>query len=223
MTIRRSHRLCGVAAAATLLLAACGGDEDDSPQDPEQAIPVPEHEADDSVRLPIGLVSPEGHSVNAPISEDGQVEIQEEAGSVQQTEVARTAPFGCDDTVSVIATVPMVTDDPAQAAVEFLLQDQHYHHGEPAFRNPLAISDDLEVETVAVDGDVVTVELSGQPAVRSTCESWQIYTQLDATARAATGVDRSEILLDGEPLTISLGIDVGEVPVTLQRVTEVLR
>lgn len=227
MSLRRSLRLCGVAAAAALVLAGCGGDEEgdeeDSSQNPEQAIPAPEHEADDSVRLPIGLVSPEGHSDDAPISDDGQVDISEAADSVQQAEVARTGRFGCGDTVSVIATVPVVTEEPALAAVEFLLADQHFDHGDPAFLNPLAVSDDLDVETVTVDDDVVTVELSGEPTVRSTCESWQIHSQLDATARAASGASRAEVLLDGEPLAAALGLDVQDDPVALQQISDVVR
>ncbi|MDS2173061.1 MULTISPECIES: GerMN domain-containing protein [unclassified Nesterenkonia] len=223
MTLRRSLRLCGAAAAAALLLAGCGGDDEDAPTEPDQAIPAPEHEADDTVRLPLGLVSPQGHSVNAPIDEEGVVRIREDVGSVQQTEVYRTDTFGCEDTVSVIASVPMVTEDPARSAVEFLLQDQHYHHGDPAYLNPLAISEGLELDSVTVDDDVVTVDLTGEPTVRGACESWQIHSQLEATARAATGAEEAEILLDGEPFAHVLGIEVTEGPLTLQRVTDIIR
>ncbi|GAB3186590.1 hypothetical protein [Nesterenkonia suensis] len=227
MHLRRSFRLSVVAAAATLLLAGCGDDgtenESDPTTDDEQALPAPQHEQDDSIRLPLGFISPEGHSGDAPINDEGQVTIREEVGTVQRTEIARTDAFGCNDTVSVVASVPTVTDDPTLAAVEFLVQDQHYYHGDPAFRNPLAISDDLDVDTVGIVDDVVTVELSGQPNVRSTCEAWQIHTQLDATARAASGASRAEILLDGEPLAASLGIDPGETSVPLQRISEIIR
>lgn len=234
MTSRRSARLLGVfACAATLLVAGCGPDSGDADgtqegaegtdETPENALPEPEHEGDDTVRIPLGMVSPEGHDQAAPIDEDGRVTVDEITGDVQQTEIARSAPFGCEDTVSVIRSVPVVTDDPTRTAMEFLVQDQYYYHGEPEFRNPLAVSEGLTVDEVSVDDDLVSVELTGEPTVRSACESWQVHTQLDITARAASGASTSELTLDGVPLAQVLGIEPEPTPVTLREVTEVER
>lgn len=227
MTSRRLTRLtAGAALAAVMLLAGCGDDPDESmdSDDPgEASLPEPEFEGDDTVRLPLGMVSPEGHDLAAPIAEDGRVRISPDADSAQRNEIARTEVFGCTDTVSVIRSVPVVTDDAAFSAVEFLVQDAFSEHGDPEFRNPLAISEELRVEEVTVEDDVVAVELAGDLVVRDGCEAWQVYTQVDATARAASGAASSELTLDGVPLAQALGIDADQTPVTIREITEILR
>src|SRR5699024_6104612 len=110
------------------LTAACSpadsGDDDSAAEASEQEqttqnpIPEPEYASDDTVRLPIGLVSPAGHNQLAPIGEDGSI-TEDQGGDLagqqsgpppHQTEIARTATFGCEDTISVVQTVPVVTD-----------------------------------------------------------------------------------------------------------------
>lgn len=119
----------------------------------------------------------------------------------------------------MIQTVPMVTDDPAQTALEYLINDPLYYHGDPAFSNPLSVSETLAVESVETDGGTVTVELSGEASSRSECESWQILTQLETTARVATGADDSEVLIDGIPLHEELDLPPAETPLEIQEIT----
>lgn len=233
----RPVRRAGAVVALSLLLTGCtwGGEENAEEEVPENTIPQPEYENDDTVRLPIGMVSPAGHSEGAPLGEDGTLEGTEAPGApvdedgnqlfesdpqqTHQTEIARTDTFGCGDTISVVQTVPMVTEDPAQTALEYLINDPLFYHGDPAFINPLAVSEDLAVESVEADGDTVTVELTGDPASRSECESWQILTQLETTARIATGATYSEVLLDGAPLAQELGLMEPETPVEIHEIT----
>ncbi len=233
----RPARQAGAAAVLSLLLTGCtwgdGGQEE--AEGPENTIPQPEYEGDDTIRLPIGMISPDGHSEGAPIGEDGTLEGTEAPGApvdedgnqlfesdpqqTHQTEIARTEVFGCQDTVSVIQTVPMVTDDPAHTALEYLLNDPLYYHGEPAFVNALSASEELSVETVETEDGTVTVELSGEPVSRSDCEAWQILTQIETTARVATGADHSEVLLNGTPLAQELGLAQPEVPLEIYEIT----
>lgn len=233
----RPLRLTGTAAALTLILAGCGGGEEDRTEEdsPANAIPQPEFEGDDTVRLPVAMVTPDGHSEGAPIGEDGTLEGTDAPGDpvdedgnelfeadpdqTHQIEIARTGSFGCGDTVSVIQTVPMVTDDPAPTALEYLINDPLYYHGDPAFSNPLSVSETLAVESVETDGDTVTVELSGEASSRDECESWQILTQLETTARVVTGADDSEVLIDGTPLHEELGLPPAETPLEIQEIT----
>lgn len=233
--VARSRRTATV-VGALLLITACGPAEEEpqEQEDSEEAvneIPQPELDSDDTLHLPVGMVSPAGHSEGAPIGEDGTIESTEAPGdpingqdeSEQQThttEVARTSTFGCEDTISVIETVPAATDDPVGAALDFLMKDPLYYHGEPAFINPLAVSETLEVSTVEEDGDTVTVDLTGEPISRSQCESWQILKQLETTARAASGASSAEILVDGEPLADLLGIqEADDQPLEIREIT----
>lgn len=205
----RRRTAAAAALCAALLVSACSGgdsqsDEDESevPQDDQaeqNPIPQPEYDSDDSVRLPIGLVSPPGHNEIAPLGADGRI-VESQAQDIygpspHQTEIARTEAFGCGDTISVIQTVPMVTEDPAHAALEYLLSLESTTHGDPAFGNPLALSDGLTVESVELDGDQVTVMLDGEPAARDSCDTWRVAKQIETTARMATGADAVEIQL----------------------------
>lgn len=213
----RRHTVAAAALGAALLASACSpegsqNDEADSEgsqneQAEQNPIPQPEYDSDDSVRLPIGLVSPPGHNEIAPLGEDGrisEVQGQEAFGqsgpSPHQTEIARTDAFGCGDTISVIQTVPMVTDDPGHAALDYLLSLESTTHGDPAFGNPMAVSEDLTVESVELDGDQVTVMLEGEPAARDSCETWRVAKQIETTARMATGADAVEIQLEDTTL-----------------------
>lgn len=228
MTLWPLRRCRPVAAALglALLVAACSpdstgesseetetesGQQEDTAQNP---IPEPEYDSDDTVRLPIGVVSPVGHNEAAPIGDDGSIlEAQSHNASGQrsgplphQTEIARTEPFGCGDTISVIQTVPTVTDDPADAALDYLLSLESVTHGDPDFSNPLAVSDDVSVASVEVADNQVTVTLDGEPAARDGCETWRIAKQIETTARIATGADSAEIRLENSTLAEHWGL-----------------
>lgn len=218
------RRLGTLVLGLALLSAACSpadsGDDESAAeaagqeQAPQNPIPEPEYASDDTVRLPIGMVSPAGHNQLAPIGEDGSI-IEDQGGNVagqqsgpppHQTEIARTATFGCQDTISVVQTVPVVTDDPGQAALEYLLSLDSVTHGEPAFSNPLAISDGVSVASVEQEGDQVTVTLEGEPVARDGCETWRVAKQIETTARIATGADSAEIRLEDSTLSEHWGL-----------------
>lgn len=247
MTLNPSPRRRALAGAGCIglavLLAGCGPADPEPQQDsaPRNTIPQPQFEADDSVRLPLAMVSPEGQSQAAPLDgettpenwqsqEDGQATLQDEqapgippeetpqVAQAQEIEIARTATFGCEDTVSVVQSVPMVTEDPAAAAIQFLIDDQLYSHGSPAFSNPLAGSEELSVDSVDVEDDTVLVELSGEPETSGECESWQILTQIETTARVATGATYSEVSVDGQPLAEIFGLPVDQDPLQINEV-----
>ena len=213
-----------------LLLAGCGPSEPESQEqdEPSNSMPQPEIEADDSVRLPLAMVSPDGQAQAAPLDgeetpEDDQVSADpaEEAGEDQQTqeiEIARTDTFGCDDTVSVVRSVPMVTEDPAAAALEFLIDDTLSTHGLPSFFNALAATEELSVDSVEVQDDTVVVALSGEPVTTGECESWQILTQIETTARVATGASESEVTVDGVPLAEVLGLPADRDPLQIHQI-----
>lgn len=229
---RSRKRWIAASLGLTVLLAGCGDSPETEQEQTEEtgsSIPQPEYDADDSVRLPLAMISPAAQSQDAPLEEDGSLEgtgapgspVEESDGhEAHETEIARTETFGCGDTLSVIQTVPMVTEDPAVAALEYLISDELYSHGSPAFGNPLSASDDLSVDSVEVDGDTVTVQLSGEPVSRSECESWQILTQIETTARAATGATDSEVLLDDQPLAEVLGLGPTQGPVEIREITD---
>lgn len=118
------------------------------------------------------------------------------------------AQIGCSDLLLQANTVPMKSEEPVQDALDFLLQDQQYRHGDPALTNSVLLSaDSLSVQGYEVQGDTVEVNLSGSVVTRSACESYRIRAQLEATAAAAAGVEDARILVDGEDLDARLGLE----------------
>lgn len=71
--------------------------------------------------------------------------------------------------------------------------------GESGLSNALAGSD-LDYVSSAVDGDVVTVELSGTVKSGGTCDDPRIIEQLQYTALTAAGTGEARILVDATEL-----------------------
>lgn len=218
-SLLRSSSLAAVLIA--LLGTACsspdsgsesGGEQTEAPvadEVPENPMPEPEFGDDDTVALPIGLVSPPGYDWGIYDLDDPDSPEQP-----HRSQVARTEAFGCENHISIMATVPVVTDNPAETALDYLLTDSAGNHGDPAFFNALATSG-LEVESVETDDDGVTVHLSGIPTSSGYCQSWQIVKQIETTARAATGATSAEVLLEGQSLAAQLGLEDGDAPLTI--------
>lgn len=217
--LRRVGAIC--AALALLGATACNDEapsgettqgapqaEVQTSEEPGNPMLEPEFGDDETVALPIGLISPPGYDWEVYDSAEGN---NPERPHGQQ--VARTEAFGCQDYISIMQTVPMVTEDPAESAIEYLLSLDRSQHGSPAFRNPLATSG-LRVADIEHEGDTVTVNVTGTVASSSVCQSWQILKQLETTARAATGAQSAELLLDGDPMSGALGLeDPGELTI----------
>lgn len=179
-----------------------GAEQDSAEEDvPDNPLPEPAFDDDETIALPLGLVSPPGFDWENYDSDD---DFQPERPHSHQ--IARTDMFGCQDYISVMQSVPMVTENPTESALEYLLSMDTTQHGDPAFLNPLA-SSDLEVTDVEHGEDTVTVHLTGLAASADVCQSWQILKQIETTARAATGAQEAEVLLDDMPLAGQLGLD----------------
>lgn len=203
------------AVLALFGLSACNGDSGDDDaggapdpaqeaaeeEIPDNPLPEPEFGDDETVALPLGLVSPPGYDWEIYSSDD---EFQPDQPHSHQ--VARTEMFGCQDYISVMHSVPMVTENPTESALEYLISMDTSQHGSPAFLNPLA-SSGLEVTGVEQDNDTVTVNLTGFAGSTDQCQSWQILKQIETTARAATGAQQADIVLDDVPLAAQLGLE----------------
>ena len=216
MTSGSSLRVALSAFAVLALFGASACDNDssaddsDSQQDesdasegdvPDNPLPEPGFDDDETVALPLGLISPPGY--------DWEIYDADDDGDPEQPhsyQIARTDMFGCENYISVMQTAPMVTEDPTESALEYLLSMDTAEHGNPAFFNPLA-SSGMEVTGVEHSDDTVTVNLTGAPGSTSICQSWQMLKQIETTARAATGAQQAEVLLDDVPLATQLGLE----------------
>ncbi|PXA78396.1 GerMN domain-containing protein [Auritidibacter sp. NML100628] len=182
-------RLSAVAVCGALVLTGCS-DENSNPESlgPGGTVNVQKPDDDGYTSLPISLVALSG---NYPPNTTGNT-------------------FGCEDLLVSVQSAPTLVEnetDTVKQAVQFLLDDQHYRHGDPPFTNSVVFSrDSLQVEETTIDGDTVTVKLSGEVVTRSDCESQRILAQLKQTAERAAHVSQSKITVNDQPLNEVLGI-----------------
>lgn len=175
-----------VAVAATLSLTACMVDNSGNGSgEGGTGYALPETSIEGYTQVPLYFVSIQG---DFPPSTTGR-------------EVA------CGDLLVRRETVPVKSEDPVETSLNYLLHDEYYSHGDPAMTNSLALSDeDLMLEGYDVEGDTVTVRLTGELVTRSECESYRIRAQLYSTAVETAGVQEAEILLNDVNLDEQLGL-----------------
>ncbi|QCU77088.1 hypothetical protein E7744_01765 [Citricoccus sp. SGAir0253] len=183
-TARRAALALGGAAAA-VVLAGCSllpgnGTSQDQGDDP-----LPRTSAEGFVELPLYFVALNGDFPPGTTGRD----------------------VACGDLLVRVTTVPVRTEDPVASAIDFLLDDEQYEHGDPAVTNSLDPSEDgLRFVSSRVEGDRVTLELTGDVVSRSQCESYRLRAQLNRTAAAAAGVPDAEVLVDGVRIEDLLGL-----------------
>lgn len=107
--------------------------------------------------------------------------------------------IGCGDSLVATETRPQEFTNQIEASIDALLDDDEEMLGESGLRNALAGSD-LDYVSSAVDGDVVTVELSGTVSSGGTCDDPRIIGQLEYTAMTAAGTGEARILVGGKKL-----------------------
>lgn len=118
--------------------------------------------------------------------------------------------FGCSDTLVTVNTVPIQaenTEEHVSAAIQFLLDDTQYYHGDPALTNSLTLSETLELSSVEVGRDSVDVELTGDVVVQSECEAYRIQAQMYGTAASTAGVEDVNITANGTDFNEVLGLE----------------
>lgn len=183
-------------AAATALLAGCGiiqespGPSDGAEPEPTQTTASPIADpSDDYQSLRVNMVAQSG--TYFPNGIEG-------------------VEFGCSDTLVTINTVPIRAEDTqehVQAAIQFLLDDSQYYHGDPAVTNSLTLSETLELDGVEVNRNSVEIALSGDVVVQSQCEAHRIQAQLYGTAASTSEIQDISITVNGDELNTVLGLE----------------
>ncbi|HRO29826.1 MULTISPECIES: GerMN domain-containing protein [Micrococcaceae] len=103
-----------------------------------------------------------------------------------------------ESTVKASGSGEVGTTERVEAGIEALLEDRTYEHSNGLI-NALYQSE-LSVEDVSIEGDTVTVDLTGQPMSAGSCADPQIIGQLEYTATANAGTYTAEVLVDGTPI-----------------------
>lgn len=109
---------------------------------------------------------------------------------------ASGAEIGCRDSLVATYTEPVKTNDQVQASIEHLLADGDRLHGSSGLYNALHESA-LTFERARIDGDTVTVHLSGELKSGGSCDDPRVEWQLRQTAATAAGVGEAIILVNG--------------------------
>ncbi|MFB0833593.1 GerMN domain-containing protein [Arthrobacter halodurans] len=113
--------------------------------------------------------------------------------------------IGCGDSLVATQTEPVTFTHQVEAAITRLLADRDRTHGESGLVNSLYQST-LDYVSSSVEGDTVTVELTGEPRSGGVCDDPRIQEQLRHTAKAAAGANEAVILIDGEPIEEAMSL-----------------
>lgn len=135
-----------------------------------------------------------GSSVTAPLT---VYYVALEDGGIAGEEI------GCGDSLVATYTEPVTFTDQLGTTMERLLADDDMQHGASGLYNALYQSE-LVFEAGSVDGDTVSVELSGTITLGGTCDAPRVAAQLEQAAETATGTGSANIFLNDRPLEEAL-------------------
>ncbi|MGH3654084.1 GerMN domain-containing protein [Glutamicibacter sp.] len=186
-TQRTSPASLALVLGALILASGCspgsGGETAESPAPPTSA----------------GTATPAQSSAPAPSSADPTTAALTLFYVAVGDEGKSGPAIGCGDSLVSSETGPEEFTNQVEASIVALLADDEEELGESGLRNALAGSD-LEYVSSMVDGDVVSVELSGTLSSGGTCDDPRIIGQLEYTAMTAAGTGEARILVDGTVL-----------------------
>lgn len=114
------------------------------------------------------------------------------------------AAIGCGDSLVATYTEPVAFTDQLRASMQRIVSDDSQFLGQSGLYNALYMSD-LVYESGSVEGDTVTVNLSGKVVLGGVCDGPRLAEQLAQTAETAVGVGSSVLLVNGVPLSELLG------------------
>ncbi|MDI3330234.1 MAG: GerMN domain-containing protein [Micrococcus sp.] len=219
--------VAGLAAALSLGLTACGQGGQEPSETPaptsspasESASASPSASASSpaapATETPTGSASPSASASNtatasAPASASANASSPAAAGEATVYWVSLAGSGhqgvefpGCGDllvesTVKAEDSGEVGSTERVEAGIEALLEDREYEHSD-GLVNALYQSE-LTLEDVSLNGDTVTVDLSGQPLSSGSCDDPRIIAQLEYTAAANAGAYTAEVLVDGTPI-----------------------
>lgn len=116
-------------------------------------------------------------------------------------------PYGCDDLLVPVQTVPADVPDDADAALDFLFSDERGWHGDPSLWNAVfETRESLTPTGHRLEGDVDVFTFTGTVTAEGECEAERIRAQLQETAAAHTSAGQVRLEVDGRPLDDVLGL-----------------
>lgn len=104
--------------------------------------------------------------------------------------------IGCGDSIVATETSPVIYASQIEAAMSDLITDRDARHGQSGLVNTLSDAN-LEFVSSSVDGDTVTVELTGELSSGGVCDDPRIVAQLRYTAMVAAGTGEAKVLING--------------------------
>jgi hypothetical protein len=113
--------------------------------------------------------------------------------------------IGCDDSAVSIRTVDVTTSDVVKSSLEMLLADKNQFYGGSGLYNALYQSD-LRYDNSSLDGDHLTINLSGDLVLGGECDNPRVKAQLEKTAESATEVGQVSIMINGKTLNEALSL-----------------
>lgn len=114
-------------------------------------------------------------------------------------------PIGCGDELAEVKLNSKSSQPPLWHAIDELLSVKTEKYPRTDYRNALWQSR-LKVESALVEDGVAHVELSGDLRLGGVCDNPRVEAQLIETAKAASGVDKTDITINGKSLKEAMSL-----------------
>jgi len=114
-------------------------------------------------------------------------------------------PVGCGDSVVPVQVEIPPTQAVLKAALNALLSLKDQYYGQSGLYNVLYQSD-LQVDSVSIDGGLVSVYLTGTLIMGGECDTPRVQAQLEQTVLQFPNVTKAAIFINGKPLADVLSL-----------------
>jgi hypothetical protein len=112
---------------------------------------------------------------------------------------------GCGDSAVAVKTADVTTDNVVKATFDNLLSNHSQYYVESGLYNVLYNSN-LSFVSSSIDGDTVTVKLSGSLSLAGVCDNPRVQAELEMAAEKAANVAKADIFINDKILSEVLSL-----------------
>lgn len=115
--------------------------------------------------------------------------------------------IGCNDSLVEVDSKSTATSNSTMGALETLLADHDEYYGQSGLYNALHLSW-LTVVSAGLSGDgkTMVVDITGSLSLGGDCDGQRVMSQIEQTARSASGAENIKITINGKPINEAINL-----------------
>ncbi|MEO8691383.1 MAG: GerMN domain-containing protein [Candidatus Saccharimonas sp.] len=115
--------------------------------------------------------------------------------------------IGCNDSLVEVDSKSGATSNSTMGALEALLSNHDEYYGQSGLYNALHLSW-LTVVSAGLSGDgkTMVVDITGSLSLGGDCDGQRVMSQIEQTARSASGAENIKITINGKPINEAINL-----------------